>query len=77
MLGLFPFLVGIRSNLVRHDVRVSMCVPWSPIALFGLAGLVLVLRSKEQGGVYVTDSPVSVDWVALLPRQWVVNIFAV
>ena len=38
------------------------------IRLFGPAGFVLVLRSNEKGGVYVTDPPVSVDKVALLPR---------
>jgi hypothetical protein len=38
------------------------------IRLSGPAGFVLVLRSNEEGGVYVTDSPVSVDEVALLTR---------
>ena len=55
----------------------------SPCASLGLSGtgpnngarlpfvtqrFVLVLRSNEEGGVYVTDSPVSVEEVALLPR---------
>ena len=40
----------------------------SRIRLFGPAGFVLVLRSNEKGAVYVTDSPVSMDEVALLPR---------
>jgi hypothetical protein len=38
------------------------------IRLFGPAGFVLVLRSNEEDGVDVTDSPVSEDKVALLPR---------
>ena len=65
MLGLFPFLVGIRSNPASM-IYVSPCASLG--RLFGPAGFVLVLQSNEKGGVYVTDSPVSVDKVALLPR---------
>ena len=52
----------VNSNFYQRAVRVLRH------SLIRSGGLVLVLRSKEKGDVYVTDSPVSVNEVALLPR---------
>jgi len=52
----------VNSNFYQRAVRILRH------SLIRSGGLVLVLRSKEKGDVYVTDSPVSVNEVALLPR---------
>jgi hypothetical protein len=83
MVGKEPLTISIRfvfissnkdrafaSDQVGESFAQNVCR-----SLIRLGGLFLALRLNQKGAVDVTNSPASVDKVALFLRLWVVNAF--
>ena len=67
----FARVVDFAAQLLSHPIlHLHGCR-----SLIRLGGLFLALRSNQKGAVDVTNSPASVDKVALFLRCWVVNDF--